>query len=676
MAASQSGVFSLQEFSDLGSPLVGGRVYTYTQGTTTHKTAYTDKAGSIAHTYTSDGIGGQYIALNARGELPAPLYLAAGSYDIALKDAGGATIWTRRADPVDELRADLASTSDASKGSRMVGHLPSLTGAVETTVGEMLDRMFAANILIFGAVVGTSDNTAAFELAAATGRAIYVPSGTWYCNATFTTSQRIVMLGDGSRNSLIRPYNTALPAITHKAGGSFDYHSEYRNVGFAGTSKVGIGITFGSKSGSAVDYVTDAELAGNVKFYGVNFSGLDKGVQFPNGNIGSEFYSCGFGGNKYGVYTINNKTGSGSGMHAGNKYFFGGEFHSNECAFYCDNSMDGFGGIAFRSTIFESNWIDFYLNNQTHVMQQPIVFDDIWFEDTIAGAAVTIDSWSGATLSTQSVARHRMVIDGTKARVNFEGGNFSDCLLNATYSQVQVRGARSERSSGVGGVNSVVASNTSNIHQIDCYGDLGPSVGYNIFSSGLSTVYRDVMETSAATDGTRWMTVRPRSNKTTGYGVSLAAGVTFTSAEAGTGSFAASGTVVAGGEIYATCNNFTRVSAAAELFKITNSNVASTTANYWYVVTFDARVNGAADTSFYVWDRSSVALIYGATCPTKNRWYSFAALAQSTGGSNIYLDCALPVGSNDWDLSAFQIHKFPTLYEAQNFLASGVYCPS
>jgi len=125
MAASQSGTFSLQEFSDIGAPLVGGRLYTYVYGTTTHKTAYTDKAGAIPHTYTSDGIGGQYIALNARGELPAPLYLAAGSYDIALKDSTGATIWTRRADPGDDtssaLAADLASTSDASKGAGMEG---------------------------------------------------------------------------------------------------------------------------------------------------------------------------------------------------------------------------------------------------------------------------------------------------------------------------------------------------------------------------------------------------------------------------------------------------------------------------------------------------------------------------------------------------------------------------
>jgi len=172
MAASQSGVFSLQEFSDIGAPLVGGRLYTYVYGTTTHKTAYTDKAGTIPHTYTSDGIGGQYIALNARGELPAPLYLAAGSYDITLKDSTGATIWTRRADPVDDsaaaldsaIRSDLASTSDVGKGSGMVGFIQSGAGAVARTAQSKL-REFVS-VKDFGAVGdGDTDDTAAIQLA-------------------------------------------------------------------------------------------------------------------------------------------------------------------------------------------------------------------------------------------------------------------------------------------------------------------------------------------------------------------------------------------------------------------------------------------------------------------------------------------------------------------------------
>lgn len=118
MSASQSGVFSLQEFSDAGALLVGGRLYTYVNGTTTQKTAYTDAAGSVAHTYTSDGLGGQYIALNSRGELPAPLFLTPGAYDISLKRADGSSIWTRYAISVTDAAASIVSVLGVSADSK------------------------------------------------------------------------------------------------------------------------------------------------------------------------------------------------------------------------------------------------------------------------------------------------------------------------------------------------------------------------------------------------------------------------------------------------------------------------------------------------------------------------------------------------------------------------------
>lgn len=98
--AQQPGYFNLQEFTDLGALMIGGRLYTYAYGTTTLATMFTDFAGVVAHTYSSDGIGGQYIALNARGELPQPVYMPTGSYDFALKRPDGSTVWTRRADNI------------------------------------------------------------------------------------------------------------------------------------------------------------------------------------------------------------------------------------------------------------------------------------------------------------------------------------------------------------------------------------------------------------------------------------------------------------------------------------------------------------------------------------------------------------------------------------------------
>ena len=202
MSASQSGVFSLQEFTDVGAPLVAGRLYTYTQGTTTHKTAYTDKAGSIAHTYTSDGIGGQYIGLNARGELPAPLYLAAGSYDITLKDSTGATIWTRRADPVDDsaaaLGADLASTS----GAGMVGFLQSGAGAVSRTLQDKMRE--SVSVKDFGAIGGgVINDTTAFNTAIAfcklMGKGLKIPDDTYLLTAGAVNfaGQGLAIVGEG-----------------------------------------------------------------------------------------------------------------------------------------------------------------------------------------------------------------------------------------------------------------------------------------------------------------------------------------------------------------------------------------------------------------------------------------------------------------------------------------------
>lgn len=141
MAASQPATFNVQEFTDAGLPLVSGRLYTYTYGTTAQKTAYTDAAGLVPHTYTADGFGGQYIALNTRGELPAPLYLSAGSYDLALKRSDGSTIWTRRADPIGDGNAVVTSfiaTIASAIGATLMGFIHTIAGAAQRTVRSKL----------------------------------------------------------------------------------------------------------------------------------------------------------------------------------------------------------------------------------------------------------------------------------------------------------------------------------------------------------------------------------------------------------------------------------------------------------------------------------------------------------------------------------------------------------
>ena len=210
MSASLSGVFNLQEFTSNGELAASYRLYTYAAGTTTQKTAYTEAGGTIPHTYTSDGLGGEYIALNARGELPAPLFLASGGYDLTLKTDDGATVWTRRAIGTDDtanagiaaLTARLADSADEDNGAGMVGHDYD-TAYTGETVGAHLNDLNsrALNVPLspkdpaYGAVGdGTTDDHAAFLLWAAavnsSGRAWIIPPGDFLLNGASVINLR------------------------------------------------------------------------------------------------------------------------------------------------------------------------------------------------------------------------------------------------------------------------------------------------------------------------------------------------------------------------------------------------------------------------------------------------------------------------------------------------------
>jgi hypothetical protein len=209
--ASLSGDFTLQAFSDAGVLLASGRLYTYAYGLTTHKPAYTDAAGLVPHTYTSDGAGGQYIALNARGELPAPLYLAPGSYDIALKRPDGSTVWTRRADPVADgadaataaataLRADLASSS-TGKGAALVGFQTSVSDrTVQDKLAEsasIFDFLTRAQIAAVKAGTSTEDLTSQVTVALNAVSNLYFPAGTYHFNVNLAGMRGKTITGAG-----------------------------------------------------------------------------------------------------------------------------------------------------------------------------------------------------------------------------------------------------------------------------------------------------------------------------------------------------------------------------------------------------------------------------------------------------------------------------------------------
>jgi len=193
MTASLSGVFNLQQFTDQGELAASYRLYTYAPGTTTQKVAYTEPTETVPHTYTSDGIGGQYIGLNARGELPAPLFLTAGGYDIALKTPAGATVWTRRAIGADDaispavaaLRNEIVTAGGLSPDSQ-ADYPNRSAGDIANSIIRVRDFPYLARSN------GTDDDTAAIQAAITwAGQAF---DADWF-SATLYTRPRVVKLG-------------------------------------------------------------------------------------------------------------------------------------------------------------------------------------------------------------------------------------------------------------------------------------------------------------------------------------------------------------------------------------------------------------------------------------------------------------------------------------------------
>lgn len=327
MAASLSGVFNLQSFTDGGLPLASGRLYTYTQGTTTHKVAYTDQPGAVPHTYVSDGGGGLYIALDARGELPAPLYLTTGSYDIALKRADGSTVWTRRADPIDDsgtnVLAQLANSASSSLGAALVAYNDALTYPAGSVGAALADAAFGTGVWITaypGAdPTGATGSDAAYaaaiaDLVALGGGPLYFPQGTFKFTASITLPTKITLVGQGYNVTTLKraftgDFITSCGAVSQLRDLSID--------GDTATHGAGRGVLYPTGSYGCIHF-------------GVNIhSFVDPCVEFAN-NGGSTFKA--FGSYYFTTSTTTAAVKMNTDVGANPRHFYGCE--SSGCILY------------------------------------------------------------------------------------------------------------------------------------------------------------------------------------------------------------------------------------------------------------------------------------------------------------------------------------------------------
>jgi hypothetical protein len=160
----------LQFLDNNGVPLSGGKVYTYTAGTTTPLTTYTDYTGNTANSNP--------VILDSRGECS--IWLGTSSYKFKLTTSTDVEVWT-----VDNISV---LTSSAN-----ITFVESGTGAVTQTVQSKL-RLGYVYPEDFGAAGdGTTNDTTALQNAINTGRDVYLAAGKTYLHTvalSVTTSNQ------------------------------------------------------------------------------------------------------------------------------------------------------------------------------------------------------------------------------------------------------------------------------------------------------------------------------------------------------------------------------------------------------------------------------------------------------------------------------------------------------
>lgn len=162
----------LQFLSDAGTPLNGGKLYTYLAGTTTPASTYRSKDGMT--------LNSNPIILTSVGRVPYEIWLDnAVNYKFRLFDANDVPIsngtW-------DDISGAISSYSLAeSSGSSLIGFIQAGTGAVLRTVQSKL-RDFV-NVKDFGVTGdGTTDDAPNIKKAAdslTSGGILYFPAGTY-----------------------------------------------------------------------------------------------------------------------------------------------------------------------------------------------------------------------------------------------------------------------------------------------------------------------------------------------------------------------------------------------------------------------------------------------------------------------------------------------------------------
>lgn len=251
-----------------GTPLVGGKLYSYEAGTSTPLSTYTNSYATTANTNP--------VILDARGEANVWL-LDTAVYKLALYDADDNLIWT-----VDNVNGDTGLSG--ANGSALVGFIQAGTGAIATNVQTKLrqqvsvfDFMTSAQIADVQAGTCLQDVTAAVQAAIdAKLGPVFFPKGAYRLTSPIIMGPEAPSLyGIGAWNGAPTPsafsaYTKSILYLDHGSEGIIFRNTISSNVTMQNFSiyradaykDVGTNILLDAQSGSTIviSYITLSDI--------------------------------------------------------------------------------------------------------------------------------------------------------------------------------------------------------------------------------------------------------------------------------------------------------------------------------------------------------------------------------------------------------------------------------
>lgn len=176
-----------------GNPLAGGKVWTYSAGTTTPKATYTTQAGNVANANP--------VILDSTGR--ANIWLGSGSYKFVVTDANDVAAPDGTVDnitaPGSEILTDLADSATTTKGAALVG-MGTVAYPVGPTVANYL-KSYTTPLAFAGCTGdGVADDSAYVAAALAAGKKeIIIPGGyTFLVDGNLSVPTGVRIRGEGT----------------------------------------------------------------------------------------------------------------------------------------------------------------------------------------------------------------------------------------------------------------------------------------------------------------------------------------------------------------------------------------------------------------------------------------------------------------------------------------------